>query len=58
MGKKTKGLKNKNSREEGKSEEEKRITCYVNGNCDRFFDDFYNLKSLIILICIDKTKTL
>ena len=20
------------------------LTCYVNGNCDWFFDDFYNLK--------------
>lgn len=26
-----------------------RIHCYVDGNCDRFFDDFYNLKGLIIL---------
>lgn len=25
------------------------ITRYVNGNCDRFFDDFYNLKSLVIV---------
>lgn len=26
-----------------------KIHCYMDGNCDRFFDDFYNLKGLIIL---------
>lgn len=46
-------MKKKEEEEEERNEMKTRITCYVNGNCDRFFDDFYNLKSLIILICIE-----
>lgn len=30
----------KKIRKEKKKEKKMRITCYVNGNCDRFFDDF------------------